>query len=123
MDSAMNIFIPVYESAIVLAGHYAKSCGRSTVTAMDVQYGCRYAARNVTGRQIGTLFPELDDEDTSSEEDVEESETDEPFVRYEGSDDMSQQMNECFDTWDSWVPESPAEVSLKKSIDKAYDKA
>jgi len=27
-------------------------------------------------------------------------------------------MNECYDTWESWTPETPAERSLKKSIDK-----
>jgi len=27
-------------------------------------------------------------------------------------------MNECYDTWESWEPETPAEQALKKSIDK-----
>jgi len=117
----MNIFIPVYESAIVLAAHYAKACGRPSVTAMDVQYGFRYAARNVTGKQLGTLFPDLDSDEESDEEEVDESA--EPFTRYVGTDEFMNKMNECFDSWESWEPENPAEHSLKKSIDKAYDKA
>jgi len=118
MEAAMNIFIPVYESAVILAAHYAKACGRSTVTATDIQYGFRFAARNVTGKQLGTLFPELNDSD-SDEEMEEMEEDDEPFTRYEGSDEQLLKVNECYDTWAEWEPETPAEKSLKKSIDKA----
>ena len=118
LDSAMGIFIPVYESAIILAGQYSKACGRNSVTSMDVQYGFRYAARNVTGKQIGTLFPELEDEESDEEEQEEEEDEDE-FSRYEGPDEFMNKMNECYDTWDSWEPENPAEKSIKKSIDKA----
>jgi len=112
----MDIFIPVYESAIILAGHYSKACGRTSITSTDVQYGFRYAARNVTGKQIGTLFPELEDSDEEEEEEADEEEL---FSRYEGTDEFILKMNECYDTWDSWEPETPAEKSIKKSIDTA----
>jgi hypothetical protein len=122
MEAAMDIFMPVYESAIVLAGNYATKCGRSVVTAEDLQYGWKFAARNVVGKQIGSLYPEIYEEDSSDEEEWEEEETEEEeFTRYEGTDEMCLKMNECYDTWDSWVPESPAEEALKKSIDKSGD--
>jgi hypothetical protein len=120
-EAAMDIFIPVYESAIVLAGFYAKNCGRTSVTAEDLQYGWRFAARNVVGKQIGSLYPEVyDEESTDEDEEWEEvDEAEEPFTRYEGTDETCVKMNECYDTWDEWVPESPVEEALKKSIDKA----
>ena len=108
--TAMDIFIPVLESATVLAAHYAKACGRDSVIAEDMQMGLMYAARNVTGKQIGSLYPEVWDE--------EEEEEDPEWVRYEGTDEMAVKMNECADTWDSWVPENPSESALKDAVDK-----
>lgn len=118
----MDIFIPVMESAVVLASHYAKACGRDTVTGQDMGYGLMYAARNVTGRQIGSLFPEIYDSESSDESDVEVVEDDdEPFTRYSGEEDLYVRMNECADTWDTWEPESPAEQALKNAVNKARE--
>jgi hypothetical protein len=79
-----------------------------------------YAARTVTGRQFGSLFPEVYESD-SDEEDEEEEESEEPeWIRYEGTDnEHAVKMNECADTWDAWEPESPAERALKKAVNKA----
>jgi histone H3/H4 len=121
-DAAFDILTPVMESAMVLASHYAKACGRETVTGKDVAYGLMYAVRNVTGRQVGSLFPEVYDESESDEEDLEEvDESEEPFTRYEGSEELFVNMNRCADTWDSWEPESPIERILKSAADKATD--
>ena len=119
-DAAIDLLLPVMESAMVLASHYAKACGRDTVTGRDVAYGLMYAVRNVTGRQVGSLFPEVYDESDSDEEDLEEvDETEEPFTRYEGSEELFVNMNRCADTWDSWEPTSPIETMLKSAADKA----
>lgn len=122
-DAATNILIPVMEAATVLGSHYAKACGRDTVTGKDISYGLMYAARNVTGRQIGSLFPEIYEEDEDEDEDeIEEvDDADEPFTRYEGSEDIYVNMNTCADTWDSWEPTSPIESILKSAVDKAKD--
>jgi hypothetical protein len=115
---ALDIFLPVMESATVLAAHYAKACGRDIVLAEDMKYGLMYSARHVAGKQIGTLFPEIyeDDEDDESVE----SESDEPdWIRYAGQDDdTALKMNECYDTWSAWEPASPAERALKAAVDK-----
>jgi len=115
---ALDIFLPVMESATVLAAHYAKACGRNIVLAEDMKYGLMYSARHVAGKQIGSLFPEIyeDDEDDESVE----SESDEPeWFRYAGQDDdMAAKMNECYDTWTAWEPASPAERALKAAVDK-----
>jgi len=116
-----DIFLPVFESSVVLASHYAKASGRNTVTDKDMQYGMMYAARNVVGKQVGSLFPEIYDEEDSDEEDLDVvADDDEPFTRYEGTDpdNIAYKMNECYDTWDQWEPEIPAEMALKSAIEK-----
>jgi histone H3/H4 len=123
-DAAVDLLLPVMESSMVLASHYAKACGRDTVTGKDVAYGLMYAVRNVTGRQVGSLFPEAYDEEDSDEEELEEvDESEEPFTRYEGDEEIFVNMNRCADTWDSWEPESPIERILKLATDKANESA
>jgi hypothetical protein len=120
-QSVIDIFLPVMESSVVLAAHYAKATGRDCVTARDVCYGLMYAARTVTGKQIGSLFPDVyDDEDEEDEE--EEDEEEENWIRYTGTDDEhATKMNECADSWDAWEPESPAERALKNAVNKAME--
>jgi hypothetical protein len=120
-QSAIDIFLPVMESSVVLAAHYANATGRDTVTAQDMCYGLMYAARTVTGNQIGSLFPEVYDESDSDDEEDDEEEN-EQWNRYEGTDDEHAiKMNECADTWDAWEPESPAERALKNAVNKAME--
>ena len=120
IKSAIDIITPVIESSMILAGHYAKACGRDCVMAEDVKYAMRYCARNVIGKQIGTLFPELQEED--SEEDEEEGFVDEenekPFSRYQGADVQLLAINEAHDTWDQWEPFSIMEKMVKNAIDR-----
>jgi hypothetical protein len=81
----------------------------------------RYSARNILGRYTQSFFPEIYEEDDTDDEEDEltgEDETPEDaFTRYQGTEKDFLEMNECFDTWDSWVPESPAEIMLKNAID------
>ena len=118
-SAAMDLIVPVLESATVLAAHYAKACGRDIVVAQDMKLGMMFAARNVLGKQIGTLYPEIYEDSESDEEEEGEEEGEEPeWTRYEGQDnDMARQMNDCAATWDEWVPQSPAERMLKKAIE------
>lgn len=134
LESALDIFRPVMESATVLAAHYAKACGRDVVLQEDMRFGMMYAARYVTGRQIGSLFPEIyeegDEESSDSQSESSgdsdssgswETVDDEELVwtRYEGSeDDQAVKMNESADSWDAWEPQNPSERALKNAIDK-----
>lgn len=116
--AALDIFLPVMESAMIIAGHYAKATGRDVVLAEDVRLGLMFAARNVTGKQIGSLFPEVYDSEDEDEEEEESGSADESlWTRYEGDDPVLVQVNECADTWDAWEPETPAERALKNSVD------
>jgi histone H3/H4 len=119
LKSAIDIVTPVLESSMILAAHYTKACGRNTVTAQDVKYSMRFCARELVGKHIGTLFPELQDSGEDSEcSDVEEvDEDEEPFTRYEGLDPQLVAVNQAYDTWSEWVPTSPIEKLLKNAVD------
>ena len=131
LESALDIFRPVMESATVMAAHYAKACGRDVVLQEDMRFGMMFAARYVTGRQIGSLFPEIygDSSDSQSESSGDDSDSWETvsdselvWTRYEGTEDeQALKMNECADTWDAWEPGSPAERALKNAVDKQRD--
>jgi hypothetical protein len=121
-QTATDILLPVLESATVLAGHYAKACGRDVVLAEDMSYGLMFAARNVLGKHVGTLYPEVyDDSDSDSVPELVsdgEDEEDPEWTRYSGDDGLALQMNECADTWASWEPSNFAENALKNAVDK-----
>ena len=120
-EAAMEIFLPAMETAMVIASHYAKATGRNCVTAQDVRMGLMFAARHVVGKQVGSLFPEIyeDEEEEEEEEEEEDQEPEEHWTRYEGDDPQLKLVNECADTWDEWEPESPAEHALKDAVEKA----
>jgi hypothetical protein len=117
--AAMDIFLPIMESAVVLAAHYCKAAGRDCVQGDDMRIGLMFAARNVTGKHLGTLYPEVYEDDADSVTD-DEAELEEPtWTRYEGTEDeVARKMNECADTWDEWEPETPTERALKNAVDK-----
>ena len=123
IDESIKILQPVIESTIILAGEYMKKCNRSVLTATDMEYGMKYCARNMVGKHVGTLFPELQDDNSDDEYDSEEEcdEDDDPFVRYQGEDSLMNDINTAYDTWHQWEPSNPTEAMLKKSIDSRYE--
>lgn len=117
IETAVNYIQPVLEAAIVLAAEYSKKAGRDYVTAEDFNYAMKYACRNYVGKHSGTLFPELaDEEDPGDIEVIEETES--SFTRYQGDDELMNSVNECYDTWDDWLPSNPLERMLCESIKK-----
>lgn len=121
-EAAINIILPVLEAAVVYASYYCKACGRTTVTAKDMEYGLKHSAMTTVGKHLGTHFPEDDEEECSSDEDddsieVVDEDEEEPFTRYTGSEEFYCQMNESHDNWDSWEPQSPAEQAIKNAVD------
>ena len=137
LESALDIFRPVMESATVLAAHYTKACGRDVVLQEDMRMGMMYATRYVTGRQVGSLFPEIYKEESGTDSDGDSStegsgsdsdssgswetvsDSEMVWTRYEGTeDDQALKMNECAETWDAWEPQNPSERALKNAIDK-----
>lgn len=120
INASIDILLPVMESAMILAAEYTKACNRTIMTGADLQYALRYCAINITGRHVGSLFPEIYEKDSDSDEEeietVEENEDD--FTRYSGDNELYNKVNDAFDNWDSWIPSSPIEEMLKKAVDK-----
>jgi hypothetical protein len=117
INTSLDILLPVIESAMVLGGEYAKKSGRDTLTGTDLEYALKFCARHVTGKHIGTLFPELQQDSESDSEGSDSDSEEPPFTRYIGDDETLNKVNECYDTWNEWVPTNPTEQMLKKSID------
>lgn len=117
VKSMIDIMTPVMERSMILAAEYSKACGRDTLLPEDLEYAMKYCAMYTVGQTIGSLMPEIYDEDLSDDEEYEEEEGDLPeFVRYSGDDETFNQMNQAYDRWDSWIPQSPVEEMLKNAI-------
>ena len=117
VKSMIDIMTPVMERSMILAAEYSKACGRDTLLPEDLEYAMKYCAMYTVGQTIGSLMPEIYDEDLSDDEEYEEEEGDLPeFVRYSGDDETFNQMNQAYDHWDSWIPQSPVEEMLKNAI-------
>jgi len=106
------------EKSMLFASEYSKACGRDTVLPEDLEYAIKYCAMYTVGQDIGTLFPDLYNEEDSDEDDIEEVDDENcpPFERYIGTDERFILMNQAYDRWDSWVPQNPTEQMLKNAI-------
>lgn len=119
MNTMIDIMMPVMENSMILAAEYCKACGRDVILPEDMEYASKYCAMNTVGQTIGSIFPEVyDDEESDEEDEIEEVAEGEcpTFVRYSGGDPKFIQMNEAYDRWHSWEPQSPAEQMLKNAL-------
>lgn len=120
IEAYTSVVQPVLETAMVMAGHYTKACGRTCVTSIDLSYCLKYCAMNKVGENIGSLFPDIYDSNDSDSDSVEECDEDIPennFIRYEGDESIYNEINNAVDRWDTWTPTCPAEEMLKSAID------
>jgi histone H3/H4 len=117
--TAIDIITPVIENALVLSGHYAKACGRSTILGKDMEYCMKYCAMHTVGDKIGSYFSEIYDSDDSDIDDVEfvDENDEEVFEPYNGSNVAMKAITEAYDAWDNWMPTNPSERMLKNAID------
>ena len=122
LEEAINIITPVMESTAIYAGKYANACNRDFITGDDMKYAMRYCARTMVGKHSGSLFPEIYDEDSSGDDEdgieVIEEDEDHCFTRYTGDDETMNDINEAYDTWDQWEPQSPIEIMLQDAVNK-----
>jgi hypothetical protein len=120
-EAAFRLLTPCLEAAAMVASEYARACGREVMTSRDFACGLKFAARHVLGRQTESFFTD-EEMDEGEEEEEEEAaltmdEGEEQWTRYEGGDARMQLVNQAVDTWDDWVPSSPVEWALKRSVD------
>ena len=120
VKSMIDILLPVLEKSMLFASEYSKACRRDIVLPEDMEYAIKYCAMYTVGQDIGTLFPDLYDEEESDEDEDDIEEVDEedcpPFERYTGDDERFILMNQAYDRWDSWIPQNPTEQMLKNAI-------
>lgn len=67
------------------------------------------------------MYPEAWDGDSEEDEDALED-SNEEWKKYEGVDDMCQKMNASKETWEEWIPDSPAGVALKNAVNDVRQK-
>lgn len=68
----------------------------------------------------GDLEVETDDDEEGDLE-VETDDDEEPFTRcMDSTNEKIVKMNQYYDEWDSWVPDTDIHKSVKKSIDKTF---
>lgn len=123
IKSAIDLVTPVMEGSIIIAAEYVKLCGRNTITGKDTQYALKYCTRNMVGKHIGTMFPELQGETDSDEDDIEEVDEEEsPFVRYTGPfNQLVHDIHQAVDTWAEWVPSNMTESLLKGAVEQTQE--
>lgn len=125
-NDVIEMIKPFFEAAVVWGSGYANACGRDTTTSKDIEYGMKFAARKIVGKQLESLFPEIydtdSDEDYADEVEVDEDEDDAMFTRYQGNDERFIMMNHCYDTWDEWVPETPLERAAQRAVENGNQK-
>ena len=128
-NDVIEMIKPFFEAAVVWGSGYANACGRDTTTSKDIEYGMKFAARKIVGKQTESLFPEI--YDTDSDEEDEDYDTDEEedediesvmFTRYQGNDEKFTMMNHCYDTWDEWIPETPLESAAQRAVENGNQK-
>ena len=120
ITTMIDILLPVMEQSMLYAGEYAKGCGRDIILPEDVEYAIKYCAMCRVGQIVGSTMPEIyddseSDSDESSVEDVSPEECPE-FIRYSGEDHLLTEINQARDSWENWIPQSPAEEMLKNAI-------
>jgi hypothetical protein len=111
-----DILLPVIEKSTLLAAEYCKACGRDVLLPEDMKYAIKYCAMYTVGQDIGSLFPEIYDDEDEDEESDEDEEDYPPFERYTGEDERFIRVNQAYDRWDTWVPQNPTEHMLKNAI-------
>ena len=118
VKSMIDILLPVMEKGMLFAVEYSKACGRDVVLPEDMEYAIKYCAMYTVGQDIGTLFPDIYDEEESDEDDIEDIPDEDcpPFERYTGDDERFILMNQAYDRWESWIPQNPTERMLKNAI-------
>ena len=80
-----------------------------------MEYAMKYCAMNTVGQTIGSIVPEIYDDEDCEIEEVDPGDCP-PFERYSGPDPDFIQVNEAYDRWDNWIPQNPTEKLLKNAV-------
>ena len=120
IQGMINIIQPVFEQGVVLAAEYCKACGRDVMLDEDIEYAMKYCIMHRVGQASGSIFNEGEiDLDEDEEDEIEVVPVDElpTFTRYTGNNSQMIRINQAYDEWKEWKPESPAQKILKNALD------
>lgn len=118
IQTMFGLIQPVLETGMILAGKYAKGCGRDTMLDQDVEYAMKYCIMYKVGESTGSIFQDEDDIEVEEEEiEIVEPEDCPDFKRYSGDDNELKRVNDAYDAWNNWKPESPIQELLKNALD------
>jgi len=127
IQGMINIIQPIFEQGIVLAAEYSKACGRDVMLDQDIEYAMRYCIMHRVGQHSGSIFGEENTLNLEEGMEIEEDEDDEieivpvdelpAFTRYTGNNSQIIRINQAYDEWNNWKPESPAQEILKNALD------
>ena len=133
IEAMLALFI---SNSTVNAARYVELSNRQDITKEDIVYGLRYEVFEFLNNdnlveKINNMNDELDEECDEDEEGEEENsmilddEDVQPFTRINNLDNFTQEdqvfvnkMNNYFDGWDDWVPETPLLNILKNAINQ-----
>jgi len=124
------ILITLIEKSFIKAAEYCEAGNRNIVTGIDIIYALQWCAHEFFNddkleesfdrhlEQIRSMGSCSESEDES---DVEESqcESDDEFERVEDlNNELVTKMNQYHDEWDTWIPESELQQSIKNAINR-----
>mgnify|MGYP001387005318 CR=1 FL=1 len=124
------------EDSLITAGKYAIGSGRTNVTSKDMQKALMYQAQNFFDQgctleeRFNEYMSELNEEDEGEEgedegeedegeEDESEEDNDEKVIEEE-SEKFKQTvstLDAIYEKWNTWEPNDPIQILIKKSID------
>jgi hypothetical protein len=117
-DLLNRLLIYAIENACV----YAKSAGRENMTGQDIIIALQYEAHEFPYRNYNNENDEEssdeDDDDCESIGETGDEEAD-VFTKSYSNDPLIEKMNYYHETWDSWNPDIPIEITLKNAVDNA----
>jgi len=138
-NNLLNILELFTSNSIKNSARFIQICGRNGITGEDMKYGLIYEVFEFFKRNSN--LEDLKEIERLNAEDDEEDE-DDNISEYILPDDELQDFNRIniddiknesdkefvtklysyYDGWGDWVPQTPIEQTLKKSIDKIYNK-
>lgn len=118
LDNHQELFCDFIEQAIQIGCKYVNESNRETLTETDIKYAFVYLTYEYTPN-INNEDEEDEDESDyeSADEDIDENE-DEEFTR--GNTDFCKKVNDYYDNFESWSPETPMQKLLYPVTSKFY---
>ena len=128
MEAAFSYIQPVLDASVILAAKYCHATGRTVVSPLDLEFAGKYCAMNALNlHHILGDFNHEDDEDEDEDEDEDDPDFivneedlsfDDEFRKYEGDDELFNEVNRAVEVWNDWEPEFGYEIALKNAINR-----